>query len=380
VPFAIDNYVLMNSEGLGSIAMKPVICLFLLFASVLLAQTTKSPGHQQQLSGSQPSFPGGTGSVTPAASIITITGFCSNEEFKPRPVARERTCRRAITRKEFDDLINVVNPKMSDANRRQLGDAYPNLLIEAREAVRLGLDKDHRVQQIMHLVRMRVLARELELRLQQQGSQVSDAEVEKYYRDHAREFEEFTLRRIYIPRVKQAADGSSASLPVGDSQMKIEADQIQRRALAGGDFDVLQREVFKFAGMVAPPPNTDIGKRSRSGLPREQSGVFDLSVGGVSQVISDPAGYYIYKVQARTIPPVSAFAPVLRKQLVQKNVTALREGLLHGAKIHLNSAYFKPLEQYVAFGGPVGAGEEEAAARAAARTNQRSTKPTKGEQ
>jgi parvulin-like peptidyl-prolyl isomerase len=124
--------------------------------------------------------------------------------------------------------------------------------------------------------------------------------------------------------------------------MKNEAEKLRARAAAGGDFTKLQEEASQVAGLKSSVPNTSMGKMRRNMLPASQASVMELKPGEVSAVISDPGGYFIYKLVSReTIPLDQAREEIkgtLRSQRLQDEMKAVQES----ATPTLDEAYFGP--------------------------------------
>lgn len=184
-------------------------------------------------------------------------------------------------------------------------------LIMAQEAHKMGLDKGPRYEDLVRLSHLQVLAQELSRSLQEKAAQISDKEIEDYYHNNAAAYEEANVQRLLIPKAKQL-EASKENLSEADTQkreqeaeaaMKSEADALQARAAAGEDLGKLQKESYEFAGLKTTPPNINMGKIRRTSLPAGHASVMDLKPGETSQVISDPTGYFVYKVGDKdTIP------------------------------------------------------------------------------
>ena len=85
--------------------------------------------------------------------------------------------------------------------------------------------------------------------------------------------------------------------------MKELADQLHSRAIAGEDFNKLQAEAYKIAGIDAPA-NSSLGKIRRISLPPSQAWIMDLKPGEVSSVIDAPNAYFIYKIKTKEMLPL----------------------------------------------------------------------------
>jgi len=112
--------------------------------------------------------------------------------------------------------------------------------------------------------------------------QVSDSEVEAYYRAHTSEFvlpETVTLRQILVPTQNEARD-------------------VRRRLVKEPRaFEAIAREVSR--GPEAPSGGF-MGTFARGQLPVElESAVFPLAEGATSDIVPSSLGYHILRIEAR---------------------------------------------------------------------------------
>ena len=236
--------------------------------------------------------------VPPDTPVITINGVCD------KSTANATDCKTVITRAEFERVINAVQPNMPKAQQKQFASRYVTVVLLADKAKALGLDHGPEFDEQMYLERLQILARLGGEQLQKDAAQVSDPEVDSYYREHSGDFKTISYDRIYVPKQKQD-DAASQKANDPDAQkkreasaaeMKEEADKLRTRAAAGEDFAKLQQEAYDFAGMKLKATNTHVDKVRKTALPASDSAIFELKKGDVSQVFNDPQGYFIYKV------------------------------------------------------------------------------------
>ena len=121
--------------------------------------------------------------------------------------------------------------------------------------------------------------------------------------------------------------------------MKGEAEKLHARAVLGESFDELQREAYKTAGLK-PAGAPNLGKIRRISLPPGHAWIMDLQSGQISSVISDPNGYFIYKVKAKgTISLDEAreeIKGIIRSEHIEDQTRVIRES----AATTLNEVYF----------------------------------------
>jgi PPIC-type PPIASE domain len=284
--------------------------------------------------------------IAPTTPVITIQGFC-----RPKPAVKlpPGSCKTQITRAEFEKLTDLVQPDMPPALKRQFAEHYANSLVLSDKAHLMGLDQTAAFQQLMKLVRLDVLSQQLVKSMQQRASQVSEMEIQDYYRANTAAFEQANVERIFIPKTRQAGPSDAGLSPEdmkrrqesGEADMKQEADRVRARAAAGEDFSKLQTEAFQFASLTNPPPGTTLSVR-RNTIPQSHGVVFDLASGTVSDVIADPtSGYYIYKMVKKDTLPLDKVHDEVRSAVQSQKTKQTTDALKSAATTVLDADYFK---------------------------------------
>lgn len=293
--------------------------------------------------------------VPPDAPVITIKGLC--DQSAPKAPALE--CRTVITRAQFEQVVEAVQPNMPARVRRQFATRYASALAMSKKAEEMGLDKGPSYEEHMKLARIQVLATELNKALQEKAAEISDKEIQDYYNNNKDKFEQIEATRIYIPKVQQpsaeeeqdkdkdkdkkvSAEEQKKRTEASEKTMKEEADKLRARAAAGEDFNKLQTEAYQVAGIKSSASNTTMGKMRRNMLPPTQVSVIDLKPGEVSPVISDQSGYFIYKLISKEAMPLDQAGEeikgTLRSQRLQEEMKEVQES----ATPELDEAYFGP--------------------------------------
>ncbi len=288
-----------------------------------------------------------TSNVAPDGAVITINGLCDNP---PTVKVADSHCKTVITRAEFEKLIGAVQPNMKVRAQREFATNYATALVMAKKAEQMGLDKGANFEEQMKVARIQILSQELKKAIERQVSQISDTDVENYYRANTPSFEEAEMERIYVPRTQDSLVPPDKTLSDTDKLKQLQrtepmmrelADKLRARAVEGEDFSNLQAEAYKTAG-IKTTASPSLGTIRRVSLPRSQVWVMDLKPGKVSSVIETPNGYLIYKVKTKeTLPLEKAreeIRGVLRSQRLQEGKQAIEES----ATPTLNEIYFRP--------------------------------------
>jgi peptidyl-prolyl cis-trans isomerase C len=331
---------------------RALVCL--LFATMAWSQAansnaTSSPATPtapsgQAASDSQPGSAPAPDQVPMDKVVLTIPGVCDNAAANPAPA----DCKTTMTRAQFEALVKAVAPNMPPQAHRQLAQRYASAMVMAQEAQKEGLDKGPRYEEMQKLSRMQTLAQLLGESLREKAGQISDSDIEDYYKKNPDNFQEGNFERIFIPITKQPVESKVKPTPAqtklqektGKAAMKTEAASIQKRAAASGNFEKLQAEAFTTAGMKSPAPNTKMEKIRKSNLPAEQQSVFDLKAGEVSPLITDESGYFVYKAGEKKTPPVEEVKEEIKNKLRAQRLQDSMQSVQKMATPTLDETYF----------------------------------------
>jgi len=301
--------------------------------------------------------------VGPDDTVITLKGFCADA------TQQGDACKTVISRAQFEKLAESLQPGMSPAVRRQLATAYSRMLRMSTAAEKRGLDKAPKFEEKMNFARMQVLSGELSSALQEDSRNVTDGDIDDYYKKNEPSYEQATFARIFVPRTKQIVNpvirpkagtkagtkaGAKASTTARTNQPPTEAQKkaseeamtklaagLRARAAKGEDADTLQKEAYAAAGLPGNAPSTKMEKVRRTTLPANHQVVMDLKPGDVSEVISDPnSGHYIYKLVSKETLSVDTVKPEIRSTISSQRYRDSMQGFQ--GNVDLNDAYFGP--------------------------------------
>ena len=274
------------------------------------------------------------------SAVITIKGLCDQGK------AGTPDCQTVVTRAQFEKLAEALQPGVPAQSQTQLAEAYGRFVPLSKEAEKRGLDKSEKLETVMQFDRIRVLAMQLASQIQEEAGKVPDSEIEKYYKDNPEAFEEADLLRLFVPRtkivepVKGAKEPDEVSQKASEAAMKREADALHAKAVAGGDFDALQKAAFVAGGVKAAPPTARLEHVRRTGLPPEHQAIFDLKPGEVSPVISDEGGFFIYKLVSKQQVPLAEVKDEIHRTLQRQRFADMQQQLQSATTVELNQNYF----------------------------------------
>ena len=337
---------------------------------LVLAWSCQSPAQQAPANGpaaaDEATSP--TTQVAPDAAVITIDGVCKKDAVSaptqaatpqsagaaqpdviasfPDPSAfglpasagaSNGKCMTVITRAQFEKLTNALSPTMSRDLKLQVATFYPQMLLSAERIEELGLEKDPSFETKVGFGYIQVLHKAFTQYVQDKARDISDAEVEKYYKDHPEAFEQVDLLRILVPTSKRHTSEPAHGATPSEPAMKVEAERIRSEAVAGGDFEKLQEKGYKAAGDPSDPPEVELGKVTRAEIPvAVQSVVFGLRPGQVSKPVAGAEGWFIFKVRSKSVIPLSNARGVIQKIRTREAMDALKNSI----HAQLNETYF----------------------------------------
>ena len=284
--------------------------------AALLAQQTMS--HH--------THPAGSATLLPEdGTVISIRYNCSTA-----PSGNVGTCEKVVTKRDFDALVRALDPNMSAAGRQSLATEYTRLLIMAAEARRRGLDQLPELKTLLDFSALQLLGARLVRDINGSLSPVSSDEVEKYFRDHGRDYQEVILSRIFVP-----AQGNGQSQDLTATAAR--AEQARTRAMSGEDFAILQREIKEAS------PNIQLGPMPCRSLPEAHRHVCDLKPGEISDTLIDRSGYSIYRLESRRRPELDNVRDEIRATLERQRVQEAIQSVRTPVSLELDEGYFGKL-------------------------------------
>lgn len=242
-----------------------------------------------------------------------------------------------ITRAEFERLMKAVAPpSASPQMRRQIATHYAQLLIAANEGVKLNVEKEPEYPDQLAVARLQVLAQDAERKLQAQATDVSESEMRNYYDQNPSGFEEISLTRLFVPH--NPSDKTDAS-----TDPKAIAENARQQLMIGGDPEKIEKSIYEQLKNSTPPPPTKFGKRRRGLLPvAEDQKLFSMKEDEISDVIQEPGGYVVYRVDSKREVPFEDAKNEIKQRLARQKINDVREQMTSSTKPVFNDAYFGP--------------------------------------
>ena len=292
------------------------------------------------------------------APVITVNGVCEVSlngmaKAAPHPAATAKAtpakassvshpeCKTQITRAQFEKVLKTAAPNAPPNMRRQIAASYVQFLTAANEGVKLGVDKDPDFSEQLAIMRLRLLASDAEVKLRTEAAKVSDADIKAYYDQNPSAFEEVTLTRIFVPHNSTAATKDQAGKDQPAPDAKAIADSAHQQLTTGGDPEKIQKAVYEQLKLTTEPPTTKFGSKRRKTLaPAHEQKVFALKPGETSEVIQDPVGFVIYRVEGKQEVPLEKVTDQIKQQLTQQRIDDARQKIMSASRADYNDAYF----------------------------------------
>lgn len=259
------------------------------------------------------------------------------------PVTKDGgTCKIVITRAQFEQLANTLQPHGSPWTAQNFAAHYAEMLLLTEKAHETGFDQQASLQLMARFGYLQLVSQSFGAEIKEKARNVSDAEVESYYKEHPEMFDRIDVIRVFIPAVKEYATGSSSSekqLAADKAEMEAVAHRLYKQALAGESFAKLEERAYKASGNPEDTPTAQLGKLTRNKIPdlyREM--LFGLEVGKVSPLVTETNGWSIFKVVSKDKIPLSG----AKVQVQQIRSDAAVDVLKSASKLNLNQDYFGP--------------------------------------
>jgi hypothetical protein len=305
---------------------KLVASLLLFLSCSVFAQTAAKP--QATPPATPPPSAEKPAAPVPPADAVVINGFCPGKQ------ATGPDCKTEIPKADIDRIAEALGAP--ESAKRNLANAYARALVESTIAKERGLDKKPQTQEILKLTEMQTLGQLFERDVREEAAKIPQSDIDKYYAEHAGQYEQATLQRIFIPKMPP-----NPQEKVDEAAVKAEGSKIAAAAKQpNADFSKLQKQAYEDLKLTATPPPTELKDVRRDNIPATQAKAFDLNPGEVSEPIDDAGGVYIYKVVSKkklTEPEVESD---IKRTLEQERAQAAMQKAVGNVKLDYNDAYF----------------------------------------
>jgi hypothetical protein len=334
-----------------------IICIFTTVTALAQTQAGAQKKQPQPAPAATPAAPSAPPSLlkreekppelSPDAPVISIRGVCpaNTDVATNSKVPSTAECSTTITRQQFDNLVkafNTSNQPLSQAQRRDLGTKYVELLVVSEAAKSAGVENTPVYAEIMRVLRLKTLGDLYLSQLAEQSRNPSEQEIEAYYQANQQKYEGAKMSRIYLP--KGDPDPQAGAQQKQDFQKKVPqvADDIQARAAKGEEMSKLQKDAYVSLGITATPPNTDISlARHGTFPPKLDQEIFAHKAGEVFRA-DETNGYLIYRVDSLQTSPLESVKAEISQQIFRQKMEAKTKELNAPVHADYDEKYFGP--------------------------------------
>jgi peptidyl-prolyl cis-trans isomerase C len=158
-------------------------------------------------------------------------------------------------------------------------------------------------------------------------------ELEKYYKVRGRDFAEAYVKVLYVSFVTgdQPAPAGGKK-PLNEAEAKAKIESLRKQVTSGGDFVKVIQENSDDA--VSREKNGDYPPlKIGDSIPENvKQAVFSLKPGAYSEVVRQPNGFYVFRLEKLVTPPLAA----VREQVERAVKDALFKGWLEQVRAEVN--------------------------------------------
>lgn len=236
-----------------------------------------------------------------------------------------------------EQMAKIAGP---DQMQKALENVYLALtLAEQGDKLKLGETSPWKEQ--LENYRISILANAYIQHLSQESFKPSDAEVSKYYSDHASEFEQMKLSLILISYVP-----AGSSVPAGVTSRSPEealkkATDVVTRARAGGDFAALAKQESDDKASAAKGGDVGTISAGKNNLPKEMTAALaKLNKGDVSDPVDEKNGYYVFRLNDRIRQSLDEVKPQIIEAMRSDHAKQVVQNTVNDYKVQVQDSDF----------------------------------------
>jgi len=314
------------------------------FSRPLAATSPSSPHSAQNVPSAKQSTSDPASTLLPTDTVVTIHGLCSDIGIGSAP-ADSNSCITRIKKADFDIFVESLRAsgqripqELTPELRRTIAQTYVESLTFEEAGRKAGLDHDARFLTAMKGIRIVLLSRMYQFQMEQNAKQVSQGDVETYYRENPAKFEQLELTHLVIPT------NNPTNLRDEEFHAKAEqlAQELRNRLAAGEDADKLEKEAFEKLSQKSPPATKLLpARRGDYSLDQEEK-LFALKPGEVTPVVKLPSVYVVYKLISRRTIPLDEAKDEISLKLATERLERETKARRYAVHADYDSRYFGP--------------------------------------
>jgi len=284
---------------------------------------------------------------TPEDEVVITVDACE-------PPAKD-PCQTRLTREQFEKRFRTAyaGPRLPNEhypNVNARADQYVRMLAYSEEARKEGLDKDPELQLEVQQVEMQLLSTALQKKLKAETANPPEQVLQDYYNKIVKQYEEITVRSVFIPRPPRSRAAQTAEAPEGaapwpegeDVETQKIGDEARRQLAAGGDPDKVEQAAFAAAKSTEQIPSTKavVWRHNATFPASEEALLFALKAGDVSPPVPNGSGLTIYRLESRRTIPLSEVAQEIKALYQMDRLKEQLNTFLDNVHPVLNKEYF----------------------------------------
>ena len=236
-----------------------------------------------------------------------------------------------ITQQKFEEMYGDFLKDQGGApvpKKKTTAENFAGGLMLAKEAEANGLAKTPEVQRQLEMNRIQILSNAEYERLQEKAK-ATPQEISAYYDSHLDDFDEVTIRRLFI--FKQSDHTNGHGVPAAEA--KARADEIRKVLASGGDAKALIKDT-KDALDVDPLTF------KRDDLPEVMQNAFNMKVGEWSQVADTTDSLILFQVVNKGRLNLKTATPVIEQRVQAQKLREEMDALKKKSGVWLDDQYF----------------------------------------
>ena len=227
------------------------------------------------------------------------------------------------TADEVRDIINSVPPQYHQAAEADKKNALTQILMMrelAAQAKKDGLENKSPYKEQIEFFLAQSAINDYSNRLV-----IPYTDVQKYYAAHPDEFEQAKVRMIQI--AFSGGQVTSAMKVRNEAEAKAKADELRQKLGSGADFATVAKENSDDKETAEKGGEWGVIKRN-SKLPEDvKKAVFSLKPGEVSEPVRQPNGFYLIKLEEKSVQPLNSVSSSINDMLKQQQLDAWTQAI-----------------------------------------------------
>ena len=284
---------------------------------------------------------------TPAIKPPQAPADAPVAEVKPDTIVIEAANGKKYTAAEVDQMLLLLPPQYQQQARSQ-PQAAEKILTQvlflqglAELAAKEGIDHRSPYKEQIDATRTQILAN-AEIMLHH-NVPVGQGEQEKYYKDHPDKFQEAAVSVILVsfnPNPGKAVPGGKKLLSEDEAKAKIE--DLRKQIVGGAEFSKL---ALQYSDDPSAAKDGAFGTIKRSSPYPDviKNAVFGLKPGEMSEVIRQPSGFWLIRLDRMQTPPYEQVTDQVTAEVQQEKFQTWQNSVLSQYTVKVdNPAYFAP--------------------------------------